>query len=66
MISETLAEAGVSIESFLQKPVENANGVPIVITTHAVAESVLKAAIERISGLAVVLEKPRLLRIARI
>jgi homoserine dehydrogenase len=66
VISETLAEAGVSIESFLQKPVENAAGVPIVLTTHAVAESVLKAAIERIAGLSAVLERPRLLRIARI
>ena len=65
-VSETLAEAGVSIESFLQKPVDGANGVPIVLTTHAVAESVLKAAIERIAGLPAVLERPRLLRIARI
>jgi homoserine dehydrogenase len=65
-VSETLAEAGVSIESFLQKPVENAQGVPIVLTTHAVAESVLKAAIERIAGLPAVLDRPRLLRIARI
>jgi homoserine dehydrogenase len=65
-VSETLAEAGVSIESFLQKPVENADGVPIVLTTHAVAESVLKAAIERIAGLPVVIDRPRLLRIARI
>ncbi|WP_372785850.1 homoserine dehydrogenase [Phenylobacterium sp.] len=65
-VSETLAEAGVSIESFLQKPVENAQGVPIVLTTHAVAESVLKAAIERIAGLSAVLDRPRLLRIARI
>jgi homoserine dehydrogenase len=70
-VSETLAEAGVSIESFLQKPVDNApdilkGGVPIVLTTHAVAESVLKAAIERIAGLPAVLDRPRLLRIARI
>ena len=70
-VSETLAEAGVSIESFLQKPVEKApnipeGGVPIVITTHAVAESVLKAAIEQIAGLPAVLDRPRLLRIARI
>jgi homoserine dehydrogenase len=65
-VSETLAEAGVSIESFLQKPVENADGVPIVLTTHAVAESVLKAAIERIAGLPAVIDRPRLLRIARI
>jgi len=65
-VSETLAEAGVSIESFLQKPVEDAGGVPIVLTTHAVAESVLKAAIERIAGLPAVIDRPRLLRIARI
>ena len=65
-VSETLAEAGVSIESFLQKPVENADGVPIVLTTHAVAESVLTAAIDRIANLPAVLERPRLLRIARI
>jgi homoserine dehydrogenase len=65
-VSETLAEAGVSIESFLQKPVENASGVPIVLTTHAVAESVLTAAIERIAALPAMVEKPRMLRIARI
>lgn len=70
-VSETLAEAGVSIESFLQKPIANApdslkGGVPIVLTTHAVAESVLKAAIEHIAGLPAVLDRPRLLRIARI
>ncbi len=65
-VSETLAGAGVSIESFLQKPVDNTAGVPIVLTTHAVAESVLTAAIETIAGLPAVLERPRLLRIARI
>jgi homoserine dehydrogenase len=65
-VSETLAEAGVSIESFLQKPVENADGVPIVLTTHAVSEAALAAAVDRIAGLPAVLERPRLLRIARI
>ena len=65
-VSETLAEAGVSIESFLQKPTEGAEGVPIVLTTHVVAESVLAAAVERIAGLPAVLDRPRLLRIARI
>jgi len=65
-VSETLAEAGVSIESFLQKPTEGTEGVPIVLTTHAVAESVLTAAVERIAGLPAVLDRPRLLRIARI
>jgi homoserine dehydrogenase len=65
-VTETLGDAGVSIESFLQKPVENADGVPIVLTTHAVAESVLTAAIARIAALPAVLDRPRLLRIARI
>jgi homoserine dehydrogenase len=65
-VSETLAECGVSIDSFLQKPVEDAGGVPIVLTTHAVAESVLTEAINRIELLPAVLERPRLLRIARI
>ena len=64
--ADVLAEAGVSIESFLQKPVDNASGVPIVLTTHAVAESVLKAAIDRIAALPAVLDRPRLLRIAKI
>ncbi|HEY9236603.1 MULTISPECIES: homoserine dehydrogenase [Phenylobacterium] len=64
-VSETLAGAGVSIESFLQKPVENADGVPIVLTTHAVAEAVLTAAIDQIASLPAVLDRPRLLRIAR-
>jgi homoserine dehydrogenase len=65
-VSETLAEVGVSIDSFLQKPVENAGGVPIVLTTHATPESVLLKAIERIGALPPVLEKPRMLRIARV
>jgi homoserine dehydrogenase len=65
-VSETLAEANVSIESFLQKPVEDAQGVPIVLTTHAVGEAALKTAIDRIADLPAVIDRPRLLRIARI
>ncbi|MDO9335412.1 MAG: homoserine dehydrogenase [Caulobacter sp.] len=65
-VSETLAECGVSIDSFLQKPVEDVGGVPIVLTTHAVAESVLTDAIDRLERLEVVIERPKLLRIARI
>ena len=65
-ISETLAEENVSIDSFLQKPVEDAAGVPIVLTTHATPESVLTDAIGRIERLEAVIERPRLLRIARI
>ena len=65
-VSETIAEAGVSIDSFLQKPVEDAGGVPIVMTTHEAPESVLAAAVERISRLDALVAPPRMLRIAPI
>jgi homoserine dehydrogenase len=65
-VSETLAEVGVSIESFLQKPVEDAGGVPIVLITHATPESSIAEAVGRIAQLPVVLEQPRMLRIARV
>lgn len=65
-ISETLAECGVSIDSFLQKPIDGAGGVPIVLVTHATPESKLLDAISRIEKLQTVLERPRLLRVARI
>ncbi len=65
-ISETLAGAGVSIDSFLQKPVEGADGVPIVLTTHAVIESTLGEAVRRMTALPALLEPPRLIPIPRI
>jgi homoserine dehydrogenase len=65
-ISETLAEAGVSIDSFLQKPVAGLGGVPIVLTTHLASESVLSEAVRRMAALPNLLEAPRLIRIARI
>jgi len=65
-ISETLAEARVSIDSFLQKPVEDAGVVPIVLTTHAAPEEVILEAVRRMQGLAVMIEPPRMIRIARI
>ena len=65
-VSETLAEEKVSIDSFLQKPVHDAGGVPIVLTTHATPEPVLLRAIERIGGLPQVIEPPRMIRIARV
>jgi len=65
-VSETLAEVGVSIDSFLQKPVQDAGGVPIVLTTHAVAEAAVLEAVTRIAALPAVLAPPRMLRIARV
>jgi homoserine dehydrogenase len=65
-VSETLAEAGVSIDSFLQKPVENAGGVPIVLTTHEAPEQTIGEAIRRMAALPALIEPPRMIRIARI
>jgi homoserine dehydrogenase len=65
-VSETLAEAGVSIDGFLQKSAQSDGGVPIVMTTHATAESVVFEALERIAGLSSMLQPPKLLRIARL
>jgi homoserine dehydrogenase len=63
-VSETLAEIGVSIDSFLQKPVQDAGGVPIVLTTHATREAVLLDAVDRIGALPQVLSRPKMLRVA--
>ncbi|HEY1749782.1 MAG TPA: homoserine dehydrogenase [Caulobacteraceae bacterium] len=65
-VTETLAGASVSIDSFLQKPVEDAGGVPIVLTTHAAPEETLLAAVAAMRSLAAVIEPPRMIRIARI
>ena len=40
--------------------------MPIVLTTHASPESVILEAVERIAALPAVLERPRMLRIARV
>ena len=65
-VTETLGATGVSIDSFLQKAVEGVGGVPIVLTTHAVAESVLGEATRRMAALAALLAPPRVIRIASI
>ena len=65
-VSETLAEERVSIDSFLQKPIQDGEGVPIVLTTHAAPEAVLLRAIERIGALPQMLQPPRMIRIARV
>lgn len=60
-ITDTLAKHLVSIESFLQKPPEDAMRVPIVLTTQATLETTLHEALDELSGLDVVVEKPILM-----
>jgi homoserine dehydrogenase len=65
-VSEALAKAGVSIESFLQRPVDDSGLVPIVLTTQPASEDALRDAVEHIGALEAVVEPPRVIRIARI
>ncbi|HEX4742217.1 MAG TPA: homoserine dehydrogenase [Caulobacteraceae bacterium] len=65
-VSETLAEAGVSIDSFLQKHVDDGPGVPMVLTTHPAPSSAITAAMERIGHLPALIAPPRRMPVARI
>lgn len=65
-VTETLAAAGVSIDSFLQKPVQDHDGVPIVLTTQDAPESRIADAVARIGALPFVLEPPRRFRLVRL
>ena len=65
-VSETLAECGVSIDAFLQKPVADAGAATIVLITHPVADAALDEAMARIENLPAVVQRPRVLRVDRI
>ena len=60
-ITDTLAKHLVSIESFLQKPPEDALRVPIVLTTQATLETTLREALDELTRLQVVAEAPILM-----
>lgn len=60
-ITDTLAKHLVSIESFLQKPPEDAARVPIVLTTQPMAEQDLLDALAELSRLDVLVEAPVLM-----
>jgi homoserine dehydrogenase len=65
-ITEVLAEAGVSIDSLLQKPVDDGPGVPIVLTTHPARASALAAVMAGLSALPWLLTPARMMPIARV
>jgi homoserine dehydrogenase len=65
-VSEALAKADVSIDSFLQKPVEDSGHVPIVLITHPASASAIEEALDHIGALDAVVERPRRIRVARI
>ena len=65
-VSEALAKAGVSIDSILQRPVDDTGQVPIVLTTQPASEAAVADALDHIAALDAVVERPRMFRIARI
>ncbi len=64
-VSEALAKASVSIDSFLQHPVGATGLVPIVLTTQSASPAAIADAVDHISALDAVTERPRTLRILR-
>ena len=64
-VSEALAKAAVSIDSILQHPVGATGLVPIVLTTQAASQAAITDALEHISALDAVTERPRTIRILR-
>lgn len=60
-VTDTLAKHLVSIESFLQKPPEDAARVPIVLTTQATLEATVREALDELSRLEIVVEAPILM-----
>ncbi|MFX8980391.1 ACT domain-containing protein, partial [Acinetobacter baumannii] len=65
-MSEALAKAGVSIDSFLQRSVEDSGHVPIVLITHPATDAANIDAVEHIAAIPAVIERPRAIRVARI
>jgi homoserine dehydrogenase len=65
-VSEALAKADVSIDAFLQKPVEDSGHVPIVLITHPASGAAIADAVDHIAAIDAVVERPRRIQVARI
>ena len=62
-VAAALRDAGVSMESMLQRGRAPGEAVPVVLTTHLTRESAMRGAVERIAGLPAVTEAPVTIRI---
>jgi len=65
-VTDALARADVSIDSFLQRSVQNTGLVPIVLTTQVASEEAIREAVGHIAALDAVVEPPRTIRVANI
>ena len=62
-VTAELRDAGISLESMLQRGRSPGEAVPVVLVTHETNEAAMRAALARIAGLDAVLEDPALIRI---
>ena len=62
-VTAVLRDAGVSLESMLQRGRSPGEAVPVVLVTHETGEAAMRAALVRIAALDAVLEEPALIRI---
>ena len=62
-VTAVLRDAGISLESMLQRGRSPGEAVPVVLVTHETGEAAMRGAIARIAALGAVLEPPALIRI---
>ncbi|UFN49788.1 homoserine dehydrogenase [Roseomonas sp. OT10] len=62
-VTGALRDAGISLESMIQRGRAPGEAVPVVLTTHDATERAMRAALSRIEALETVLEPPALIRI---
>jgi homoserine dehydrogenase len=62
-VTAVLRDAGISLESMLQRGRSPGEAVPVVLVTHETGEAAMRAALARIAGLDAVLEPPAVIRI---
>ena len=56
-------DAGISLESMLQRGRSPGEAVPVVLVTHETGEAAMRSALARIAELGAVLEPPAVIRI---
>jgi homoserine dehydrogenase len=62
-VTAVLRDAGISLESMLQRGRSPGEAVPVVLVTHETRESAMREALARLSALDAVLEAPTVIRI---
>jgi len=62
-VTAVLRDAGISLESMLQRGRSPGEAVPVVLVTHETGEAAMRGALQRIAALGAVLEPPALIRI---